>query len=407
MKRLFVIAFLFLAPHAHAYSVLSHEASSDAAWEMSIKPILLQRFPDASRDDLRQAHAYVYGGAIIQDLGYYPFGSHLFSDLTHYIRSGDFILNEIAEAQDLNDYAFALGSLAHYAADNIGHTVGTNFAVPMLYPKMRKKFGRMATYEDNPGDHLKTEFSFDVAQVAQNHYAPEGYHDFIGFEVSKPLLERAFLKTYGVPLSDVASNLNLSLATYRRAVATTIPRITKVAWQTKKNELVKATPGLSKRRFVYAISRSSYKKEWGDVYERPGIWARFLAFLLQLVPKVGPFKALGFTAPTPAAQKVFMDSFVGSLNLYEDQLTIIGAEQNLTLQDKNFDTGQPSKFGDYKLADDACAKLLIKLQDHKFDGVDADLRTSLLDFYGNTAPVDPKAAGALEQLRLAASAQSD
>jgi len=406
MRRLFVIPLLLLAPHAQAYSVLSHEAIIDAAWEMSIKPILLQRFPDSSDDDLRKAHAYAYGGAIIQDMGYYPFGSHLFSDLTHYVRSGDFILNELAEAQNLNEYAFAIGSLAHYAADNIGHAVATNLAVPILYPKVRRKFGRMATYEDNPGDHLKAEFSFDVAQVAQHQYAPEGYHDFIGFEVSKPLLERAFLKTYGVPLKDVASTLDLSLASYRRSVATVIPEMTRVAWQAKKKELMQATPGLTERKFVYALSRSSYEKEWGSGYGKPGPWARFLAFLFRLVPKVGPFKALGFTAPTPATQKLFMESFVGSLKLYQDQLVIVMAKQDLTLADNNFDTGKPAKFGEYKLADEACAKLLVKLQNHKFDGMDADLRKSLLDFYGSKVPADPKAAAALEQIRVTATAQA-
>ena len=389
----------FLAPQASGYSVLSHEAIIDAAWDAAIKPILLQRFPDASEDDLRKAHAYAYGGAIIQDMGYYPFGSHLFSDLVHYVRSGDFILNEIADAQDLNEYAFALGSLAHYAADNIGHPVATNLAVPMLYPKVRKKFGRVATYEDNPTDHLKAEFSFDVAEVAEHRYAPQGYHDFIGFEVSKPLLERAFLKTYGVPLKDVASTIDLSLGSYRRSVASVIPEMTKVAWQAKKKELMQAAPGLTKRKFVYALARSSYEKEWGANYGKPGFWARFLAFLFEIVPKVGPFKALGFNAPTPATQKLFMDSFVSSLKLYQGQLTLIAGKEALTLVDTNFDTGKPSKFGEYKLADEACAKLLIKLQDHKPEGVDADLRKSLLDFYGSNAPADPKAAAALAQLR--------
>jgi hypothetical protein len=394
-----VFACLSVVPSARAYSVLSHEAIIDAAWDTSIKPILLQRFPDASDDDLRKAHAFAYGGAIIQDMGYYPFGSHLFSDLVHYIRSGDFILNEIADAQDLNEYAFALGSLAHYAADNIGHPVATNQAVPMLYPKVKKKFGRVATYEDNPTDHLKAEFSFDVAEVAEHRYASQGYHDFIGFEVSKPLLERAFLKTYGVPLKDVASTIDLSLGSYRRSVASVIPEMTKVAWQAKKKDLMQASPGLTKRKFVYALSRSDYEKDWGGNYGKPGPWAHFLAFLFEIVPKVGPFRALGFNAPTPATQKLFMASFVSSLKLYQEQLTLIGGQETLTLADTNFDTGKASKFGDYKLADDACAKLLIKLQDHKPEGVDADLRKSLLDFYGSNIPVDPKAAAALAQFQ--------
>lgn len=212
---------------AQAYSVLSHEAIIDTAWnntvwDVSIKPILLKRFPQSSEDDLRKAHAFSYGGAIIQDLGYYPFGSHLFSDLTHYVRSGDFIVNLLNTAQDVDEYAFALGALAHYAADNVGH-VSVNKSVPMLYPKVRSKFGPVATYEDNPAAHLKTEFSFDVAQVADHRYAPDAYHDFIGFEVSKPALERAFEQTYGVPLKDVAGDLDLSLGTYRRTVSSILP----------------------------------------------------------------------------------------------------------------------------------------------------------------------------------------
>jgi hypothetical protein len=390
---------LAVIPPAHAYSVLSHEAIIDAAWDTAIKPILLQRFPDSSDDDLRKAHAYAYGGAIIQDMGYYPFGSHLFSDLVHYIRSGDFVLNEIVEAQDLNEYAFALGSLSHYAADNTGHPVATNLAVPMLYPKVKKKFGRTATYEDNPTDHLKAEFSFDVAEVAEHRYAPEGYHDFIGFEVSKPLLERAFLKTYGVPLRDVASTVDLSLGSYRRSVASVIPEMTKVAWQAKKKELMQAAPGLTKRKFVYALERSSYEKEWGANYGKPGLGARLIAFVFQIIPKVGPFKALGFNAPTPATQKLFMDSFVSSLKEYQGQLTLIKGKETLTLADTNLDTGRPSKFGEYKLADEACSKLLVKLEDDKSDVIDADLRQSLLDFYGNNIPVDPKAAQALSQVR--------
>jgi hypothetical protein len=318
----------------------------------------------------------------------------------HYIRSGDFILNEISDARDLNEYAFALGSLAHYAADNIGHTVATNLAVPMLYPKVRKKFGRVATYEDDPVDHLKAEFSFDVAEVAEHHYAPDGYHELIGFQVSKPLLERAFLKTYGFPLKDIFLSLDLSLATYRHSVASVIPQMTKVAWQAKKAELVRETPGLSKRRFVYALSRSSYEKEWGAKYEKPGVWSRFLAFLLGIVPKVGPFRALGFTAPTPAVQKLFMDSFVGTLQLYREELAAVQAGKQPSLKDQNFDIGKTSTFGVYKLADEACSKLLVRLSEYRFGQVDENLRKSLVDYYAKGNPADPRASAALEELKL-------
>src|SRR5579871_1744172 len=147
------LLFLFPIPAAYSYSVLTHEAIIDSAWDSAIKPLLLQRFPAATADELTEAHAYAYGGSIIQDLGYYPFGSKFFSDLTHYVRSADFILNMIRESQDLNEYAFALGSLSHYAADNDGHRMATNLSVPLLYPNLRLKFGATVTYADDPFSH--------------------------------------------------------------------------------------------------------------------------------------------------------------------------------------------------------------------------------------------------------------
>jgi Zinc dependent phospholipase C len=176
------------AAQSAAYAVLAHEAIIDSAWDTNIRPLLLKRFPQATREELKEAHGYAYGGAIIQDMGYYPHGSKFFSDLTHYVRSGDFVVALLRDAKDLDGYAFALGALSHYAADNDGHLIGVNRAVPLLYPKMKKKYGDLVTYEENPLAHVKTEFGFDVLEVAQGRYAPDSYHDFIGFEVSAPLL---------------------------------------------------------------------------------------------------------------------------------------------------------------------------------------------------------------------------
>ena len=392
-------ALLLFAPLANAYSVLSHEAIIDAAWDVALKPILVARFPEASEDDLRKAHAYAYGGAIIQDMGYYPFGSRLFSDLTHYFRGGDFILNELNEAHDLNETSFALGSLAHYAADTIGHPRAVNVAEPMIYPKMRRRFGRVVTYEDNPAYHLKVEFSFDVAEVAENHYAAEGYHDFIGFEVAKPVLERAFEKTYGLPLKAVSSNLDLALGTYRFAVSKLIPEMTKVAWQAKKKDLIKADPGVTKRRFTYALSGASFEKDWGTNYERPGLGARILAFVLRIIPKVGPFRALSFKAPGPNAQKLFMDSFTGTLSEYQQKLARVKSGELPDLPDYNFDTGEPSAFGRYGMADEAVEKLLEKLNEQDFKEADEDLGKTIMAFFGDAVPADAKAAAALQNLK--------
>ncbi len=393
-----LLTILLCAPICSAYSVLSHEAIIDTAWDQSIKPVLLRYFPGATDEELRKAHAYAYGGAIIQDLGYYPFGSHFFTDLAHYVRSGDFIRSLLLESQELNEYAFALGSLAHYAADNNGHPIGVNLSVPLIYPKVRQKFGRSATYEDDKAAHLRAEFSFDVLQVANGHFAPQAYHDFIGFEVSKPVLERAFRRTYGLELKEVFLSEDLALGTYRRSISTVIPEMTKVAWDQRKNDLIKTTPGLTRSRFVYNLSRASYHKEWGDQYERPGFGARFLAFLLRIVPKVGPFKALSFKPPTPEADRLFMKSFNATIVQYRELLRQLRTGKQLELNNTNFDTGKPTRIGEYRMADEAYAQLLEKLKKSDFKTVDEALRANLLAFYDH-ANVEAKVAADLGQLK--------
>jgi hypothetical protein len=370
---------LCFVPGAAGYSVLTHEAIIDAAWQDSIRPLLLRRFPGATPDELRKAHAYAYGGAIIQDMGYYPFGSHFFSDLTHYVRSGDFVVALLAEATDLDEYAFALGSLAHYAADNAGHPGATNRGVAIMFPKLRSKFGRSITYADDPAAHLKVEFSFDVGQVAEGHFAPEAYHDFIGFEVAKPSLQRAFARTYSLQMSSVFLDEDLALGTYRHTISSLIPSMTKVAWQLRKNEIRQTEPSATSRRFIYNVSRSSYHKKWGAVYEKPGLSARFWAFILRLVPKVGPFRALAFRPPTPVVENLFMRSFNQTLDRYRCFLAMHG-ESALQLPNENFDTGEPIQPGVYRLADNAYAKLVDKVSGKAISG---ELRANILAFYAN------------------------
>jgi hypothetical protein len=232
-----VVAGLSAPRQAAAYSVLAHEANIDALWDNTIAPMLRTRFPEASPEQIQEARGYAYGGCVIQDLGYYPFGSHFFSNLLHYVRSGDFIDALIRDAQDVDEYAFALGALGHYSADNEGHPLAVNPAVSLMYPKLRAKFGNAVTYEQSPKNHVLVEFSFDVVQVASGAYAPEAYHSFIGFKVAKPLLERAFSETYGIEMKEIFLNEDLAIGTYRHAVATTIPGMTKVAWGKKRDAI--------------------------------------------------------------------------------------------------------------------------------------------------------------------------
>jgi hypothetical protein len=365
-----------------AYSVLSHEAIIDSAWDGNIKPLLLQRFPDATAEELREAHGYAYGGAIIQDMGYYPHGSVFFSDLAHSVRSGDFVMTLLRDSKDLNEYAFALGAMAHYAADTDGHRIGTNRAVPVLYPKLRKKHGDSVTYEDDPLAHVKTEFGFDVLEVAKERYAPDSYHDFIGFQVAAPLLEQAFRETYGLDLKKVLENEEKVIGSYRRDVSGLIPRATRIAWSLKQKEIENDVPGITRRKFLYNLSRASYEREWGKDYQRPGLWDRFLAVVYRLLPKFGPLRVLQLRTPTPETERMFQASFNATMERYRNLLKEQG-EGRLKLPNNNFDVGEPTGPGKYRMNDDAHAELLDKLAAQDFADVTPDLRGELLNFFAD------------------------
>jgi hypothetical protein len=371
---------LALPTPAHAYAVLSHEAIIDAVWETHIKPLLLKKFPQATEEDLNRAQAYAYGGAIIQDMGYYPYGSPFFSDLTHYVRSGDFILALLRDAKDVNEYAFAAGALAHYAADNNGHRLGTNRAVPILYPGLRKKFGDSVSFEDSRLAHVKTEFGFDVLEIARERYAPDSYHDFIGFEVSRPLLDQAFRETYGLELKNVLINEDKALNSYRRDVSKLIPKATRIAWHLKKDEIKDDIPDATKRKFLFNLSRSNYEHEWGKDYGKPSPGERFLAFLFKLIPKFGPLQILQFKTPTPQTEQMFEASFNTTLDRYRELLSEL-REGRLDLPNNNFDVGENTAPGKYRLNDDAHAQLLGKLAELKFAGASSEVKAELLRFF--------------------------
>jgi hypothetical protein len=393
---------LFPVPAAYSYSILTHEAVIDSTWDSAIKPLLLKRFPAATADELTQAHAFAYGGCIIQDLGYYPFGSKFFSDLTHYVRSGDFVLNLIRDSQDVDEYAFALGALSHYAADNNGHPMAVNRAVPLFYPKLEQKYGDLVTYADDPFSHAKTEFAFDVFQAAKGRYASAAYKNFIGFEVAKPLLDRAFQDTYGMRLETVFMSVDLAIGSYRRAVGSILPAMTRVAWQIKKQEIRKDAPSMTRKMFLYNLSRSSYEKNWGSTYKEPGIRSKVLASVFRVVPKVGPFRPLSFKRLTPETEKMYMASFNSTIDSYRGLLAEVDAGR-LELPNDNLDVGTPTAAGKYKLADAAYAELLDKLQGH-YAEMPQELRSDILAFYcDRNAPISTKAnesewARVLEQL---------
>lgn len=381
-----ILAALLLATWpqpASAYSILAHEAIIDAAWETGLRALLVQRFPDATKEQLKDAHGYAYGGAIIQDLGYYPHGSHFFSDLTHYCRSGDFILALLRDSKDLNGYAFALGALSHYAADNDGHVIGTNPSVPILYPKLQKKYGHVVTYEQEPLAHVKTEFGFDVLEVARERYAPDSYHDFIGFAVDAPLLEQAFRETYGLDIKVALPDEDKALGSYRRAVSKLIPKATRIAWTLKQNSIQKDQPSMTKRKFLYNLSRSSYEKSWGKDYQRPTFFERFVAFLYRILPKFGPLRVLQLRTPTPVTEHKFEDSFNHALDRYRLALRATRDGQTPEVPNDNFDTGKVEPPGVYFMNDDVHAQLVEELAKTNFKEMSPALRAELTQFYSD------------------------
>jgi hypothetical protein len=376
------VLFILIATPApgHAYSVLAHEAMIDTAWKEHLAPILRNKFPRASDDEVTRARAYAYGGSVIQDLGYYPFGSRLFSNLVHYVSSGDFVESLIRNARDINEYAFALGALAHYASDNVGHPNAVNRAVPIIYPKLGAKYGPEVLYAASPSHHIMVEFAFDVVEVARGAFKADAYQTLIGFEVATPVLERAFRETYGLELKDVFGDTDIAIGTYRRAVSQVIPDVTRLAWQEKRDDILAATPGVTERDVVYRLTSRQYDEAYGTTYRKPGFLARFVVMILKIVPKFGPFKPLAFEPLTSDTEQMFAEAFKASHDRYSAWLRTLRSGK-VQLSGLDLDTGKRPTPGRNPLADETYADLLEKLAEKKFTDVPSSLRLNINEYY--------------------------
>jgi hypothetical protein len=399
---------IFLVSNAGlAYSVLSHEFIIDFLWKEQITPVLLSKFPDTTPEELKEAHAYAYGGSVIQDLGYYPFGQEYFSDLTHYVRTGDFVVNLLAEASNVEEYAFALGALAHYSSDLRGHPA-VNKAVALTYPELAKKYGPVITYEESHSAHLSVEFGFDVYQVAMNRFSFNDYHNFIGFEVSQALLQRAFLRTYGIPLKEAIRQEDLAIGTYRRSVSKTIPKMTKVALA-MRGKTTSTESAATQQAIQYQLTRADYETDFGKQYYKPGFGYRLAAGLMKLIPPIGAAKKLHYKDPSPETEKLYLESVKDTVATYRTFLEELRIGLELDLRNLDFDTGAATKRGEYGLADKTYSKLLRQLSKDHFACVTPQLRENILAFYSGPAASNWKAkdkdgwkhtAEALEQLRV-------
>lgn len=367
-----------------AFSILAHEAIIDAAWDGQIKPLLVQKYPLANASDLKLAYAYAYGGSLVADMGYMPFGSPYFTNLLHYVRSGDFVTTLIEEAQNVDEYAFALGAVSHYMADKYGHSLATNLSVAVDYPALKKKFGDVVTYDDDHTSHSRIEFAFDVIQTVKGNYASIAYHNFIGFEIATPVLQRAFRKTYGQDLSTVFPNFQSSIAGFRWGVRDLFPELARVAWRSDKTGVEVSNKNVIGENFGNRIPKTAFNKQDNTPYARTGFIARSLARLIERMPKIGPLKKMGFKYPGVTCEQMFLNSMDSILVNYDAALNKL-TRGRLLLANIDYDTGKLSVVNEYALADATYNEWVAKLQNDKEAIITTALRQNISAFYNKTS----------------------
>ena len=386
MKKLFTHKFLlpalifFLPFSGNGYGVLTHEAIIDGLWEKTILPLLKAKYPSSTAEEQKEAHAYAYGGAVAPDMGYYPFGSPLFTNLVHYVRSGDMVTALLKNANNINQYAFAIGYMSHYYADNYGHPLATNRSVPLVYPNLRRKYGSEITYAENKISHMRMEFGFDVLQIAKGNYASQAYKDLIGFKVDTAVLSKAFLETYGLNINDVFNNrFSLAVESFRWIVANIFPVITRAAWASKRSDIIKKDSTATGKNFRYKMRQKEYNKQYGTGYKHPGFFPTIVSFFIRVLPKVGPLRSLRFRTPTALAEKYFVQSFDSITQHYSAGLKRLN--RGINLKDFDFDTGKPTALCEYSLADNTYDAWLVQLNNDKFKNITMQQKQNILDFY--------------------------
>lgn len=376
------VAFLLaalVAPTALAFSVLAHQAVVDRSWESVIVPALRRQFPNATAEEIEKARSFAYGGSHIADLGYFPLGNKTFTDLVHYVRSGEFVTTLVQEARTLDEYAFALGAVSHHVTDVVGHAQATNRAVPEMFPKLRERYGDEVTYGDDGPSHFQTEFRFDVLQMARNPQARDRVRHAVGFEVAKPVLERAFRKTYGLGLDDLFVSTDVAITTYRWAFRNVVHEATGIAWGLYGDDIRKLDPSVTEKEFVSEMSRDDFEEDFGKAYREPGYLTKFFGLATKLVPQVGPLKRAPF-APLPAdVQQQFVTALDHAVARY--RATVPRVTKKQPLENDILDTGRPAYAGEYEPADEAYVALVDKLAERDFVDVPPALRAAILRFY--------------------------
>jgi hypothetical protein len=344
--------------------VLAHQALVDQAWNKTLLPLVRQRFPNATEQDLAEALSYARGGSHLPDLGYFPLGNRLFTDMLHYVRAGDFVSGLIAEAGSAQEYAFALGVLAHYEADTIGHPLATNLAVPILYPDLAAQYGDSVTYADAPSAHLQTEFRFDVLQVAHRGEVPDLFEHSMKFQVPREFLDRVFRENYGLGLDELFDNYDVAILTYRWGFRLLIDETTGIAWRLYQSDIEALEPGMTHANFLHAMSRDNFEQQFGKAFLEPGYFVRFVGFVGNLLPNIGPLARLPYKPLPENVRQLYFGAFHKASGHYQQDLTE-AAKKPPRFPNLILDTGTPDRPGSYQPADKAYAELLrLHAKDH-------------------------------------------
>lgn len=403
------LALLFPAGQVQAYSFLTHESIIDLAWIPAIKPLLLERYPHTTSAQLKVAHGYAYGGSTIQDAGYYPFGNAFFSDLTHYVRSGAFVDALLKDSRNVDEFAFALGAMSHYVGDAIGHSYAINPAVAIEFPSLRARYGKIVTYEDNPHDHVRAEFAFDIDQLAHHRFAPPAYLRSVGMYVPKRLMNQAFYETYGLSLRSVLGNETVAFRSYRSSVRQFLTRIAyaEVLLHGKRMPRDVNTPEF--RQFKARLRVAATQNHWDRYRKRHfGLPTRFYAALIFILPKVGPLSDLAIRGPEVATEEKYIYSVDDAVDEYDYLLhtILVDGLRRLYLPNLDLDTGYPTRPGAYALTDKTYAKLLFRITRERVRShVPEQLKRGILAYFSNPSAPDTLKSRPREWQRVQADLQ--
>ena len=328
---------------------------------------------------------------MIQDLGYYPFGNKFFSNLLHYARTGDFVESLIRNAQTVDELAFALGALAHYANDITGHPQAVNLlGAAARFPSCARSSATTSPTCRRPSSTSSSSSRSTWRRRRAGAIDFTQYRSMLDFQVATALLERAFRETYGLEMRDLFDDEERAISTYRYRGQPADSGADRggVARQARRDpEDLRPTPTASD--VVFAYRPLDYEDTYGRDYQKPAQLARFLALVYRLVPKVGPLKPLAFKAPTPEVDRLFEDSLARAHARFDVLLRAV-RDGRLDLANTNFDTGEPAHAGDYALADETHAEWLESLAKDDFAGASAQVRRTLDAFYQGASPPDPR-----------------